>query len=610
MPTTIVDFNIPTAQSLPLSITAGPDGNLWFTEQAANQIGRITTNGTITEFAVPTPKSQLEHITAGPDGALWFTESGSNRIGRITTDGAVTEFAIATANSSPMAIVTGSDGNLWFTETAANQIGRITPAGLITEFAIPTKDSLPGGITAGPDGNLWFTEGGALKIGRITTAGNITEFAVPAAFSPYDVIVPGPDGDLWYLTAHGPVPISVSGVVPPNVSAVGGLGFNDYVNDLAPGPDGNLWLTDFATIGPVSALREVTPQGNMLEVQGIAGKIASGPDGNLWLADAGTNQIHKLVLSSVPPPAQPPVITVTARAQIPPRVNGVIATFSEPGQNLTSSQFTAEINWGDGTTSAGIVGGAGAFYVLGSHQYASGVHGGQFTISVSIHNSLTGGTGTATAPLVDTIDTGNVPFIELAYLDLLHREPDPVGMLVWSRLLQQGVSRTDFTRALENSPEYRTNLINQFYEQYLQRNADSQGLQTWLAFLSHGGTSFALQAGILGAPEYVAAHGGGGASLLQAFYHAILNRDLDAAGAQGWAQALAAGRSPAAVAQAILQSSENETNLVGSYYRQFLHRDADSSSLTSFVTAMQHGLSPDDAVVLVVGSTEYFNAIR
>jgi hypothetical protein len=41
----------------------------------ANQIGRITTEGTITEYPIPTPDSGPNGITAGPDGALWFTES-------------------------------------------------------------------------------------------------------------------------------------------------------------------------------------------------------------------------------------------------------------------------------------------------------------------------------------------------------------------------------------------------------------------------------------------------------------------------------------------------------------------------------------------------------
>src|SRR5438132_5035108 len=67
LPTTIIDFNIPTPHSCPASIAAGPDGNLWFTEQSANQIGRITTDGIFKEFPVPTPNSHLEHITAGPD---------------------------------------------------------------------------------------------------------------------------------------------------------------------------------------------------------------------------------------------------------------------------------------------------------------------------------------------------------------------------------------------------------------------------------------------------------------------------------------------------------------------------------------------------------------
>jgi virginiamycin B lyase len=76
-------------------------------------------------------------ITAGPDGNLWFTKQGSNSIGRITTAGAITEFSIPTASSSPAGIAAGPDGNLWFTEEVGNIIGRITTAGAITEFSIP-----------------------------------------------------------------------------------------------------------------------------------------------------------------------------------------------------------------------------------------------------------------------------------------------------------------------------------------------------------------------------------------------------------------------------------------------------------------------------------------
>ena len=89
---TFTEFSIPTANSTPFGITAGPDGNLWFAEQSAARIGRITTAGIFDEYGTPTAYSEPIGIVAGSDGALWFTEFNVGKIGRITTNGAVTEF--------------------------------------------------------------------------------------------------------------------------------------------------------------------------------------------------------------------------------------------------------------------------------------------------------------------------------------------------------------------------------------------------------------------------------------------------------------------------------------------------------------------------------------
>src|ERR1700733_9521956 len=43
------EFPVPTSESGPGGITAGPDGNLWFTEFQASKVARITTAGVITE---------------------------------------------------------------------------------------------------------------------------------------------------------------------------------------------------------------------------------------------------------------------------------------------------------------------------------------------------------------------------------------------------------------------------------------------------------------------------------------------------------------------------------------------------------------------------------
>ena len=81
-PTThaITEFPTPTPNAGPWWITAGPDGNLWFTEFYVGQIGMINpTTHAITEFPVPTGGASLQGITAGPDGNLWFITDGLNR---------------------------------------------------------------------------------------------------------------------------------------------------------------------------------------------------------------------------------------------------------------------------------------------------------------------------------------------------------------------------------------------------------------------------------------------------------------------------------------------------------------------------------------------------
>ena len=141
----ITEFPLPTANSYPGGISAGPDGNLWFTEcpdltsngQCHNsQIERITPSGQVSGFALPTANSDAQGITAGPDGNLWFTDCTSyqllnqcstSQIGRITPSGQITEFPLPTANGTAFSITQGPDSNLWFTEYSASQIGRITP---------------------------------------------------------------------------------------------------------------------------------------------------------------------------------------------------------------------------------------------------------------------------------------------------------------------------------------------------------------------------------------------------------------------------------------------------------------------------------------------------
>ena len=47
----------------------------------SSKIGRVTTSGAFTEYPIP---NRAAGITTGPDGALWFTEQNAHRIGRLS----------------------------------------------------------------------------------------------------------------------------------------------------------------------------------------------------------------------------------------------------------------------------------------------------------------------------------------------------------------------------------------------------------------------------------------------------------------------------------------------------------------------------------------------
>ncbi len=274
-----------TPGSEPYYITAGPDGNLWFTETNGGRIGRITPLGKVTEFSAGlAPGAHPVGITAGPDGNLWFTNPDFTRIGRITPLGTVTEFAAGTIGLVPYIITAGPDGNLWFTETNGDAIGRITTSGVVTEFSAGIAiGAFPRAITAGPDGNLWFTEEGTRQIARITPLGVITEFSADTTGALFS-ITGGPDGNLWFTENDRIGRITPLGVVTH---------FSDGITpgaepfSITAGPDDNLWFTEPG----ISAVARITPLGVVTEFHaGITPGarprvITAGPNGDLWFTE-------------------------------------------------------------------------------------------------------------------------------------------------------------------------------------------------------------------------------------------------------------------------------------------------------------------------------------
>jgi streptogramin lyase len=214
-----------TASSLPTNMTIGADGNLWFTENKGStkfipaKIGEITSSDhTITEWSLPINNTTGAHqplgITAGPDGNVWFTDAGTSpQIGKVILGGVVTNLDVSTVSTGVIYNgITAATGNLYYSEFDGNNIGQFTPLGVVTNGPVLVTGTVPlppFGITLGPDGRLWFTEynasftalgSGVSRIGRITTGlASPTSFSLTNGSQPFG-ITPGPvaDSDLWF----------------------------------------------------------------------------------------------------------------------------------------------------------------------------------------------------------------------------------------------------------------------------------------------------------------------------------------------------------------------------------------------------------------------------
>jgi virginiamycin B lyase len=303
---TFYQFSIPVAANRPQYIVAGPDGNMWFTENPGNIIGRITPAGVVTTFTIPNGSAEPQQIIAASDGNLWFTEAGStiNQIVRLTTSGTFTPFSTLFAPPPadlPQGLVDRGDGNVWYVAQGASRIGfQGITSGVAGETSVPTANSSPFGIATAPDDNLYYTESAVDKIGRMVNLFTAqTEITLTSGTVP-ESIVRGPDGNLWF-TENG---TSKIGRLIPSSFVVSGefvtLTPNSAPTGIVVGKDNAIWYTENA----LDRIGRSTTGGTQSEFAspvtglGLRG-IAVAPDGSLWFAEPGTGlnpgRIGKLV---------------------------------------------------------------------------------------------------------------------------------------------------------------------------------------------------------------------------------------------------------------------------------------------------------------------------
>jgi len=316
---TVTEFPIPFESTdpapMPEGIVMGPDGNIWFTEQGGDKIGRVDPSNpaAIQEFDLPTGLTDPINITVGPDSKIWFTGtfSGAGGVGRMNPANPADTQAKGGYNvAGPKGIATGSDGLIHLGDSIQGKVVAINPTTMdkIADGDTPINSGNFNirNLTRGPDGNIWVTDFGG-QVAKVTPEGIATAYDVPAS-SVWDIVA-GPDGNLWYTAPDG---ASAAGRVSTTGSAMEFL--VTPIGDphgIAVGPDGALWIAQ--AVG--NSIGRMTTDGQFTEIKGLTDGarpewIAAGPNNTMWFSEQDGNRIGRItgieVGGSGPPPPPPP----------------------------------------------------------------------------------------------------------------------------------------------------------------------------------------------------------------------------------------------------------------------------------------------------------------
>jgi uncharacterized delta-60 repeat protein len=447
----------------------------------------------------------------------------------------------------------------------------------------------------------------------------------------------------------------------------GSAGENSIANAMVVEPNGELVLagaTDRDRTHTTFALDRYNADGTLDQAFGTHGQTVTQitPTSNDDITNSVLNTINgDILVSGTSNTGSGPTFTLAAYSAFQPGTLSFATAAVTVQQTAGSVTVTVDrTNGSDGTVTVNYATAdgsalAGTNYTKasGTLSFTPGVASATFTIAITdvgIHTinpqftvTLSGPTGGAGIGAVSTetitidesvsnIITGSTPnppnttFLQNVYMDLLGRSIDPGAQANWLNQLAMGVSRTQIVLDIENSTEYRTDLVTALYQRYLHRMPDAAGLTLFVGQMAEGATIEEVSLEMTNSSEYYVNQGGSTVTgFLTALYRDILGRAIDPSGLATFSQALNLGLTRSQVIIDLLTSHEYLSDVVNGYYMDYLRRAADQAGLANFVAQLEigtHSLQPifvsnpnipvmgptdQDIAAVILGSTEYFD---
>lgn len=205
-------------------------------------------------------------------------------------------------------------------------------------------------------------------------------------------------------------------------------------------------------------------------------------------------------------------------------------------------------------------------------------------------------------------NSANARWLVHLYAEVFARPADLDGLDHWlARIAAGGAdARHSVARSFLNSTEGARNEANLAYSDLLGREPDSAGLAFWTDFLRTGSVN-TLRFQHLASDEYFENTGGENESYVEQLYFDLLGREIDPQGFAFYVDQLAIGTPRWWVSRTIYESPESLGNRVTAYHQAILDRAPTNDEITEGVALI---LDEDERAVqaALLASDEAFEA--
>ncbi|SFR56998.1 virginiamycin B lyase [Marinobacter daqiaonensis] len=160
------------------------NGDIWFTEQAGNRIGRLEVDEyDFRMYPVKSESARPYGLVVGPDDRPWATLFGTNRLATVDREGQLREIRLPRDDARPRRLDITDKGILWYVDYSGGFLGRLdTNSGEILEWPVPGgPNAYPYAMALDDQGRPWFVETGPSPNRLIGFDPESERFSDPAA---------------------------------------------------------------------------------------------------------------------------------------------------------------------------------------------------------------------------------------------------------------------------------------------------------------------------------------------------------------------------------------------------------------------------------------------